>query len=727
MPTSSETNDLTALYVGYFNRAPDPAGLAFWSDQIGNGRELSTIAEDFATSDEAVGLYSYLTNPDPSDSDRDAFFTAIYANLFNREPDPEGLAFWTEQLEAGNVSVADMIEAIINGAQNDEDAGTYDKAMLDNKIEVGRYFAQKTGEDPDFEYDAEAEAAAHAVLDGVTENPATVAEGKTETDTFLNPEIAAFNAAKVAYDAALATAVASQAAADDAQTDADAAEAAVTDLETAQAYQTAAEEAKAAADTAVSDAEAAVAAAAELSDAAAATESTDDDAIAEADSIAAADALAAATAAQDTANDEVTNAATVVGTYTDGETFALTDSVDTFTGTNGVDTFTAAAENSLNSSDLIDGGTGYDVLDISAGAFETGAAPILNNVEQINNANVAASQPVLDLSRVSDVQQIWTDFTDAGSATAYAKYENGSLDTVFGIRGATGINQAIDIDFTAAELDGDSTLNLALADNDYDTNFGVAGSLDGIENIVIDVAEGNEGRLFFGANGDNLETLTVTGDGDVSIAGSSTSYASDPTGGTGLTFFDASTTTGEVSFVSGALTEDYTATGGSGDNTLDFSAALSDGTISGGAGDDVLIGGAGDDILNGGAGADTMTGGGGDNLFVIEGGITAGSFDIITDFLVGDNNIQFVGGVAGTEDNFVIVDGVSTSFSEALQAANLALEGDIVYSAVKYNEGDGNEGTYLFADLNADGSANAVVQVMGVTEGTNANFDYIVA
>ncbi|MFG6535715.1 DUF4214 domain-containing protein, partial [Sulfitobacter sp. 1A16787] len=42
MATSTQINAITALYVGYFDRAPDPAGLQFWIDQIDNGREFNT-------------------------------------------------------------------------------------------------------------------------------------------------------------------------------------------------------------------------------------------------------------------------------------------------------------------------------------------------------------------------------------------------------------------------------------------------------------------------------------------------------------------------------------------------------------------------------------------------------------------------------------------------------------------------------------------------------------
>ena len=160
MATSTQIDAITALYVGYFDRAPDPAGLQFWIDQIDNGREFNTIAADFAASPEAVALYPYLTTPDVSSPA--AFITSIYANLFGRTPEAEGLEFWTGVLEDGSVSVADMIEAIIMGARDDADAGTFDKSVLDNKVEVGLDFALKTGNVAGFEFDDDAKAAAES-------------------------------------------------------------------------------------------------------------------------------------------------------------------------------------------------------------------------------------------------------------------------------------------------------------------------------------------------------------------------------------------------------------------------------------------------------------------------------------------------------------------------------------------------------------------------------------
>ena len=45
---------ITQLYVGYFNRAPDPVGWEFWLGVRDGGLSLEAIAQDFATQPEST-------------------------------------------------------------------------------------------------------------------------------------------------------------------------------------------------------------------------------------------------------------------------------------------------------------------------------------------------------------------------------------------------------------------------------------------------------------------------------------------------------------------------------------------------------------------------------------------------------------------------------------------------------------------------------------------------
>lgn len=148
MATAAQINAIVGLYVAYFDRAPDPAGLQFWIDQLDNGRDFSTISQDFADSAEAQAIYPYLSDDnDLGTISPIAFITNIYANLFGRVPDQAGLEFWTGVLESGSVAPGDMVEAISLGAvDNLNGNGFFDRSVLDNKIECARYFTEQAGE-----------------------------------------------------------------------------------------------------------------------------------------------------------------------------------------------------------------------------------------------------------------------------------------------------------------------------------------------------------------------------------------------------------------------------------------------------------------------------------------------------------------------------------------------------------------------------------------------------
>lgn len=175
MATTAEI--ITQLYVGYYDRAPDPAGLNYWVGRYNAGMTLGQIAQSFAVQTESTSKYPYLANPNIASST--TFITTIYQNLFGRAPDAAGLAYWQGQLATGGLArVGTMIIDIISGAQGD------DKTIINNKVQVGVYWAQKTAEVAGFNYDGAAAASAETVLDTVTKDAATVTTAKAAADTF---------------------------------------------------------------------------------------------------------------------------------------------------------------------------------------------------------------------------------------------------------------------------------------------------------------------------------------------------------------------------------------------------------------------------------------------------------------------------------------------------------------------------------------------------------------
>jgi hypothetical protein len=128
-------DDITNLYVGYFNRAPDPAGLNFWIAQANAGASLAGIAQSFAQVAESTSLYSYLAAPLVGSPV--SFLNSVYLNLFGRSIDAAGQTYWTAQLANPAIPVGRIIVDIISGAQGD------DALVVANKQAVGKAFTQK--------------------------------------------------------------------------------------------------------------------------------------------------------------------------------------------------------------------------------------------------------------------------------------------------------------------------------------------------------------------------------------------------------------------------------------------------------------------------------------------------------------------------------------------------------------------------------------------------------
>ncbi len=82
------------LYRAFFLREPDEAGLDFWTRWVtGLDGGINEAAEHFARSPEFIDRYGELSDEE--------FVVQLYANILDREPDAEGLEYWTWALGTG--------------------------------------------------------------------------------------------------------------------------------------------------------------------------------------------------------------------------------------------------------------------------------------------------------------------------------------------------------------------------------------------------------------------------------------------------------------------------------------------------------------------------------------------------------------------------------------------------------------------------------------------------
>lgn len=152
----SPADQVAAVYLGYFGRAPDPDGADHWTGAYADqaaGRSgadvVARMASSFSKSPEAANKYAFLPPGAAEGDDAPAnFVDSVYANLFNRQPTAEGLAYWTDEIEQRadtGAPIGDVIVDIMAGAGGD------DARALANKIEVARAYTDQA--DP---YDADA-------------------------------------------------------------------------------------------------------------------------------------------------------------------------------------------------------------------------------------------------------------------------------------------------------------------------------------------------------------------------------------------------------------------------------------------------------------------------------------------------------------------------------------------------------------------------------------------
>ena len=103
-----------------------------------------------------------------------AQINAIYQNLFNRDAEPAGLTYWSQEVQAGRISAAGAALAIFQGAQG------ADRTAAANKIQIATAFVGQLDTNAEIiGYSGTAAAAsARAFLRTVTDAAGPVADGR---------------------------------------------------------------------------------------------------------------------------------------------------------------------------------------------------------------------------------------------------------------------------------------------------------------------------------------------------------------------------------------------------------------------------------------------------------------------------------------------------------------------------------------------------------------------
>ena len=131
---------VTALYISMFDRAPERAGLDYWSGRLNAGERTQAIAESMFSVSSVRVLY-------PTGMSHEAIITKLYQNTLGREPDAGGLAYWKAELDGGK-SVGSVFLEIATAVMNYSGtavAGIGSTALLNAKIELSLNYAALMG------------------------------------------------------------------------------------------------------------------------------------------------------------------------------------------------------------------------------------------------------------------------------------------------------------------------------------------------------------------------------------------------------------------------------------------------------------------------------------------------------------------------------------------------------------------------------------------------------
>lgn len=178
-------SDLQQLYIGYFGRAADQAGLNFWLGAINNdGLTLANVHAAFVNSDEYNAQYKGLTLTQK--------VAAVYQNVLGRAADAEGAAFWTKAIEDGTITEDQLIEGLLSGLS------TKDAQTISNKIVVANYYTSAKGD----AYNEASKAESGAIIKNVTDKLDSVGVALTKVGDVVGVSNAELATALKALEAA---------------------------------------------------------------------------------------------------------------------------------------------------------------------------------------------------------------------------------------------------------------------------------------------------------------------------------------------------------------------------------------------------------------------------------------------------------------------------------------------------------------------------------------------
>jgi len=139
------------LYRAFFNREADTQGLDHWTQKLAQGDSEENVLQGFLGSPEFDGLTQTfgLTStggntsaPTQNTNNIEGFVSRFYTEILNRNPDTDGLAYWTSKLQSGALAGEDIAKGFIN-------SGEFSRRNLSNEQYINVLYRAFFGRDAD--------------------------------------------------------------------------------------------------------------------------------------------------------------------------------------------------------------------------------------------------------------------------------------------------------------------------------------------------------------------------------------------------------------------------------------------------------------------------------------------------------------------------------------------------------------------------------------------------
>lgn len=182
MATQENLDRVQQLYVAYYGRPADQEGQEYWADRIEAEGE-GAIINAFGNSAEYTERFGDQSNADAVNN--------LYNQMFGREAEPNGLAYWTGVLNSGEKTLAEIATTILNAATGE------DRFVLNAKVAAAAEYTAEFGAAED--YDLEAAIAVVTDADGgvyvptLTDAIDSLNAARTDLSDFLASEAVDFD------------------------------------------------------------------------------------------------------------------------------------------------------------------------------------------------------------------------------------------------------------------------------------------------------------------------------------------------------------------------------------------------------------------------------------------------------------------------------------------------------------------------------------------------------